>query len=199
MKLAQAIDHFSTLSLSGWNGTGWTPNICKGALVPFDRFITERTFGQKKRLFMTNSHVGTLDQYNVVYVEGAGPYIVGAKNVDVDTGMAVYNNIYLMIHAPEMCEVIQIDSGVAASGAPMDKTETVIETVHCDRERFSNRNAADQEDMSFAQVKLTLPNGTVIGADNELRVNGIMYDVKDVDVQLLTVVAYCIKRSATAQ
>jgi len=198
MKLSQAIDRFSTLSLDGWNGTKWLPGICKGALVPFDRFITERTFGQKKRLFMTNSHIGRLDQFSVVRAGQAGPYIIGAKNVDLQDYRTVYNNIYLLISAPEMCEILEITSGTSAAGTPMGKTLTVLDTVHCDRERFSNRGAADVEDISFSQVKITLPGGTTLHADNELRVNGVLYDIKDVDIQLTTVVAYCIKRSAEA-
>lgn len=50
MKLSQANSYFNSVSLDGWNGSAWIPDVIRGNLLSFDRFITERTFGQKKRM-----------------------------------------------------------------------------------------------------------------------------------------------------
>ena len=69
MKPGMAIDYFSKTPLDGYDpATGlWVPGVALGDFLTFDRFITERTFGQKKRMFLTGElGIGTLPNYDVV-------------------------------------------------------------------------------------------------------------------------------------
>lgn len=195
MKLAQAIDYYSSLSVCGWDGTKWIPDICRGAFLPFDRFITERTFGQKKRLFMTNSDIGLLECYSTIRAGDAGVYLLGARNVDIDDLSDIYNHIYLLVQAADTAEVLEVQTDVAASGTPYNKQLVVAGTYHCDVDKFSNKSASMVFDVTFSQVKITLPGDAVVSTDSEIRVNDIVYDVKDVDRSLMTIIASCVKRS----
>ena len=54
MKLSRALGKFATSTITRWNSSTslWVDTGCTGSLLVFDRFVTERTFGQKKRILI---------------------------------------------------------------------------------------------------------------------------------------------------
>ena len=54
MKLSRALGKFATSPVTRWNSSTkqWVDTGCTGSLLVFDRFVTERTFGQKKRILI---------------------------------------------------------------------------------------------------------------------------------------------------
>ncbi len=196
MRLSQAINHFSKDCLDGWNGTKWVEKIAYGSLLTYDRFISARNFGLKKRIFLTGSDVGQMDSFSTVRTATGEVYLIESKNSDTDVCATNYANSYQLLRAQYQAEVIQLDTVASASGTPTDVTRTVMATHYCDLERISSRSAsADVPDIAYSQIYIVLPGIANVSTDSELRVNGILYDIKEVERQLLSVVCYCYKRS----
>jgi hypothetical protein len=196
MELSQAISYFAKDCLDGWDGTTWVENIAKGSLLTYDRFISARNFGLKKRIFLTGRDTGTLDAYSTVRMKNGTIYIVESKNTDTDSLPSNYANSYQLLKAEYQAEVIQLDTVTAASGTHRGVTRTTMETHHCDLERISSRSAsADVPDIIYGQIYVVLPGIANVSTDNELRVNGILYDIKEVERQLKAIICYCYKRS----
>ena len=80
MDLARANSRFNTVSLQGWDGTDWVPEISFGNFMSFDRFITERTFGQKKRMFEVGGDNPIDPAYEVVRTIEGIQYIIISVN-----------------------------------------------------------------------------------------------------------------------
>jgi len=196
MELGQAINHFAKDCLDGWDGSKWVENIAHGSLLTYDRFISARNFGLKKRIFLTGRDTGTLDAYSTVRTSNGNIYILESKNSDTDCFQTNYANSYQLLRADYQAQVIQIDSLTAASGAPMGETRSVVATHHCDLERISSRSAsADIPDIVYSQTYVVLPGIANVSTDNELNINGVLYNIKEVERQILSVVCYCTKRS----
>jgi len=196
MELGQAINHFAKDCLAGWDGTQWVENIARGSILTYDRFISARNFGLKKRIFLTGRDTGQMDSYHVVRASNGNVYIKEAKNSDTDCYDTNYSNSYQILKADYQAEVIQLDTQVATSGTPMGTVRTVMATHYCDVERISSRSAsADIPDISYPLIYIVLPGNANVSTDNELRISGLLYDIKEVERQLLSVVCYCAKRS----
>jgi hypothetical protein len=54
MGLKTAANYFVRTPIYGWNGTTFVPTGAKGALDPYDRFVSEREFGLKRRMLLVN-------------------------------------------------------------------------------------------------------------------------------------------------
>ena len=196
-----AINYFSRTVVDGYNySTGtWDAAIAQGDFLTFDRFITERSFGQKKRMFIVGErYLGTLDNYGTVRTPDGQIYLISAKNVDLDgyDGSTVYNNSFLLQRADFLCDVIRIDSALNAAGMPTGRTETVVGSYHCDMERFSNKSASEIDDIVYSQFSIWLPKEAEpdVTVDSEIRVDGTLYDVKEVDLMLGLVEIKAMKR-----
>ncbi len=199
MKLGQAVDFWSTVELQGYDGTNWTStSVAKGAFLTFDRFITERSFGQKKRIFQTNSEGPIPSQYPVVRLPTGKKYMVSAVNEDV-AGLHIaehYNNVYLLQECSYIIEIMDIVTGTAASGTPAGAVPTVASTVFGDIERLSSARSFEFDAVNYTTLLAYMPAGTVVTSDNELRIGGVMYDILEhFDMMELTV-AKVNKRAA---
>lgn len=199
MKLKQAIQHFAHTSVDGWNqATGeWSLDIAKGNILTFDRFITERTFGQKKRIFQMAGETGLSATYEAIRDPAGNVYLVTAKNVDIaqDT---VYNNIYLVQRADYTGEMLSMVTGTAASGTPMGNTPTVVATFPMDFDKLTSANSGEFDGVIYSGMIGVLPASVPITTDHEIRVDGITYDVLEVFLTINLKGIRINKRSAAA-
>lgn len=181
MKLNQAIQAFSDTTVDGWDqalGT-WTADIAKGSILTFDRFITERAFGQKKRIFQMAGEVGIPANYEAIRdVEGIR-YLLGYLNTDAVFNTR-YNNVYLIQRADADAELLSLVSQTASSGAPTGSTPTVIHTFPADFDRVSNVRSSDYDPVTYTGYTATIPLSIPATTDHELRVDGIVYDILEV-------------------
>lgn len=199
MKLSQAIDYHSNIPLGGLLSDGtWREEVVYGAFLAFDRFITERSFGQKKRIFQTNSRGPIPDEYTVVRTPDGRAYLVTAHNADIGGIEAqTYNNIYLLQEAPHTADIITFTTVPTASGLGGQAVRVVDATVHCDMDRYGGARSSEFDTVTYTTSLVVFPEGTPINTDNELTISGINYDVLEVWTSLKTVVAKVNKRSSS--
>lgn len=194
MDIARAARWFARTSLEGWNGTTWKSNVARGDFHAFDRFITERTFGAKKRVFHTpQDYPIDTGTYPVVRSVDGKVWIVTSDNVDVEWDQA-YAHSYLLLEATLQCGIIEHTTETLASGAEGPKTETTVSTHYCDLERYSASNSDLFANVTYGGYEITMHNGVTVTTDNELKINGVYYEIKEVIPELLTTVCRCLKR-----
>lgn len=197
MKLRQAISYHASTYLDAWSlETGWVKNALQGNFMPFDRFITERSFGQKKRIFLSNPKKGPIpEQYTVAADPSGRPYLIAAHNKDFYQGEE-YNDIYLLQEGPYMVDILRHDVKKAASGAAKSKTLLVVSSVPGDLERMTSLGSEAFPTVDYTNFVVTLPRYTEVTTDNELRISGVRYDITEVWASMQVVMARVNKRSS---
>lgn len=195
MDISEASHWFANTAVDGWNGTSWVLNVGQGDFHSFDRFITERTFGAKKRIFMTpEEHKIDHATYPVVRTTDGKTWIVASENADIE-GTEAYAQSYLLLEATLQAEIIEHVTQTLASGAEGPDTEVVLSTHYCDLERYSAANSDLFQNVVYGGYEITLASSVAIDVEKELRINGTYYEVKEIIPELLTTVCRCLKRA----
>jgi len=195
MDVAEASLWFANTSVDGWNGTAWVRNIATGDFHAYDRFITERTFGAKKRVFHTpEDHKIDYVTYPIIRTADSKVWIVSSDNADIE-GTEAYAQSYLLLEATLQGDIIEHTTQTLASGAEGPLTETVLATHYCDLERYSASNSDIFQNVTYGGYEITFHRGVTINVENEVRINGVYYEVKEVIPELLTTVCRCLKRA----
>ena len=85
MDASEAAEWFATVPLEGWDGSAWVSNVALGDFHSYDRFITERTFGAKKRIFL-QPETERLDTslYSVVRTPEGPQWVVEDEKQDME-------------------------------------------------------------------------------------------------------------------
>lgn len=195
MDVSEASRWFANTSVDGWNGTVWVSNIAAGDFHAFDRFITERTFGAKKRVFHTPEE-SKIDYaaYPIIRTADGKVWIVTSDNADIE-GTEAYAQSYLLLEASLQAQVIEHTTQLLSSGMRGPLTEAVIATYYCDLERYSSSSSDTFNNVVYGGYEITLPNNSAIDVEKELRINSVYYEVKEVIPELLTTVCRCLKRA----
>ena len=196
MKLSQAVNYHSNILLDGLNSDGtWALGISKGNFLTFDRFIADRASIQKKRMYQSASEQTIPGAHKVVRLSDGSLYLVSAVNYDID-GTGKYANLYLLQEAQALVEVITIILTPAASGMGGAKNETASEPIHADLDRISSASSRGFEAVTYTKFVVTLPAGTPVNTDNEIRIGSTYYDVEEVWNELNTRKVRAVKRSS---
>ena len=134
----------------------------------------------------------------VVKVPTGTRYMVAAKNQDIG-GINIsehYADIYLLQECSFDIDILAIQTSAAASGLPTDATPTVVASVFGDMERLSSARSSEFESVYYTTSIVYMPEGTVLTTDNELRINGDMYDIVEHFGMMNLVAAKVNKRAA---
>lgn len=195
MELGEAADWFATVPLDGWDGTQWVTNVAYGDFHVYDRFITERTFGAKKRIFLQpdNKRLDT-STYKVVRNPAGQVYIVQADNVDI-SGVETYQSSILLLEAAFTANIVEYTTTTLASGQAGSATLNVVGTSVCDVERFTSDRSDEFDLVTYGIFKITLPGDVTVGTDQELQIDGSLYEVKEVAPELLSTVVRALRRA----
>lgn len=194
MDVSEAALWFNTVPVDGWDGASWNLNVGYGDFHSFDRFITERTFGAKKRVFHApeaNAFDPTV--YPVVRTPDGITWVVVSNNADIEYE-GPYAHSYILLEAPEQAELVKLEEQTSASGAPIGTTEVTVATLHCDVERYSGRPSEANSAVVYGYYEITLPHGATPTIEQEIKVNGQYFEIKEVVPELLTVICRCLKR-----
>jgi len=198
LRLEQAIAYHSDVFLEGLTPPDtWSEKVAKGNFLTFDRFIADRPFVQKKRIFQAVPSQAISSEFKVVKTPDGKVYLVTATNYDLD-GSGTYANLYLLQEASSIIQVIDIEVEASASGVGGIKTTTVAETVYGDLDRGYNVRSSEFEQVSYTGFIVTLPGGTHITTDNELVISDNTYDVTEVWDDLEVRKARATKRTSNA-
>ncbi len=179
MDLSRAANYFSDTPVHGWDGTRWVNGVADVTYLPFDRFVSEREFGSKRRYVLCSADNDALDSYSVIKI-GQEVFLVGVKNADVRGD--VYSNIYLLHRATHFVDVAEFVKSTAASGFAKSVVRSVVGRYWADIERVTFSNSKEFDTIKFSQMSIYLPRDAVIDTDNEV-VNGAeYYDIQEAHV-----------------
>lgn len=180
MGLKAAASFFARTPLYGWSGTDFQDLSIKGSLQPYDRFVSEREFGLKRRMLLVNPDTPIPADCFVVRVGTTGPaYLVGKTNQDI-TDDAPYSLVYLVCAAPVIGELIALTKTAKASGMAFGTVDQSLGLWHCDVERLTFSNSSEFPQTRISEVLLTFPANCPANTDHEFEVAGKRYVLQEV-------------------
>lgn len=181
MKVGQSIQQMSTVSVDGWVQAqqAWIPKVAVGSILTFDRFITERSFGQKKRIFQIGGGGKLPNDVEAIRDQAGTRYLVSYYNLDIQNDDP-YNTIYLIQRADHTAELIEYSTVQAASGAPTGKVENVVTTFPLDFDKITTSSSREFAGVYYSGFIAACPASLHITTDHELRIDGIYYDIEEV-------------------
>jgi hypothetical protein len=194
MDLGTAASYFDNTPIEGWNGTSWDKLDQEVNLVVFDRFISDRNFGQRKRNATAGAAIPS--QYGVIKLPGGLIYLIESFNTDSKHGER-YSYVYLIHEASFTIDIVRmVEATARASGAGGAATPTDVATgVFADYERYNSVGSEQFENIRNNVYSLYLPKGTDLRSSDEVRLEGEMYTVRELSLQLDVVYARVVKRS----
>lgn len=195
MKLSQAAAYFNAVYLEGWDGAAWVPAVAYGNFLSFDRFITERSFGQKKRMFRVGGAPPAQLAYEVVRTPDGRRYLVSSSNNDVGRD-GVYGTTYLLQEARYAFQVIRDITTASASGLPGATVKTPVAAGFCDVERYSAENSREFDTVKYSSHNIFLPRSTDVTVDDQIVVGDMLYEITEVNYLLDMKEARGLKRGA---
>jgi len=184
MDLARAASKFTTSEIMGWNVAAqkWETTGALGRMQVYDRFITERTFGQKKRIVTVNPATPIPSTYmNYKLSGGSAIYLLESYNEDVANADA-YGLSYLF-HSTNV-EVELVDDVVAqrASGSSSIVGESVVATFWADIERYRGESSGQFDDLDYTVANIAIPNSVSPDTSMRVRVKGTSTSYKILEV-----------------
>ncbi|MCK5432662.1 MAG: hypothetical protein KAJ03_07950, partial [Gammaproteobacteria bacterium] len=177
MKLAQAVKKFATTPLDGWNGTSWDQDIAKVVHTTYDRFVTQRTFGALKRVFLSPEAIDT--KYEVVRTPDGSKFLLTFDNLDIVRD-ETYDFVYLVFEANYSISIAKFTTTPSASGMASAAVRAVTATVFGDIERISFSRSREFDVVTYPRMVATVPLTTVVDTDDELTVDGVDYAIDEV-------------------
>lgn len=117
--LARALGRFAQTPVLGWNAatSNWDDTGLRGRLQVYDRFITEREFGQRKRILTLAGEATLPSTYAVIRLgNSTTSYLLESLNNDIEDS-DVYATTFALHQAPfhvQVCKeaVTTLQSGV---------------------------------------------------------------------------------------
>lgn len=176
MKLANGIRKFARTPLEGWDhATGtWVPNVAKGNFMTFDRFISDRSFGQNKRIFMTPVAMTIPPEFSIVRVGGEEIFLVESLNRDImqDREGGAYSHIFQLREAPFPARVINFSGAVLASGQKGPRVEVASQLTFIAAERYAFDAMTVIDGAKVARDQLYVAGELTMDVESEIQVEG---------------------------
>lgn len=195
MDASEAAVWFANTPVDGWDGTSWVPEVAWGDFHTYDRFISDRTFGAKKRIFLTPEDKKVdVSTYPVIRTGDGQQWIVVSANADIE-GVSAYQQAHLILQAGFTADIIEYTTTSLSSGQQRDATENVIATTVCDIERFSVDRSDSFDSVTYGKYKIVLPSNISVDTNKEILVNGDYFEVQEVAPELLTTVIRALRRT----
>jgi hypothetical protein len=192
MELSLATNYFDTTTLDGWDGTSWTTGIALANLVVYDRFLSDRSFGQVKRTVTTGQRIPV--QYICFRIEGL-VYMLEGVNVDTREGKT-YGWIYTLREARTTGSVIRLVDGVARASGISEKVPTVVHpSVFLDLDRFNSIGSTEVDSLRHPLYTAWMPQGTDLKTTDEMEIDGENYVVRERSRDMMLEFARLVKRS----
>lgn len=178
MELRQAANYFSHTEVDGWTGRTWSRLDYRVTLLPYDRFISEREFGNKRRQMLCDPDATCFDRFTVIRtLPEKLVYILGTSNYDMRE--QAYSRVQLVLLAPYIGEIISFQPTVMASGVGSSLQPVSGGRWHCDVERVTFANSKEFDATRFSEVVLSFPRDCPVDTDYEVKVNDKVYDVRE--------------------
>lgn len=186
MKLGQAVSYHSLVTLDGWDrgNQRWIPEIAQCSFKAFDQFITNRSFGQKKRMIAVPECDRLDPKYHVIRIPEGTRYLVAEENSDIRRD-ETYQFLYLLQVAEYDAKIINTVTVKKSSGMPGEPTENIVDTVPCDMERHSATTRAGRDDVKMSLYTFAMPSDSPVDTDSIIEVaDGTRFNVREVNPML---------------
>lgn len=153
----------------------------KCSMQVYDRFISDRTFGTKKRILLIPGPQKLAQAVEYIRIEGGlARYMLDAIDED-QYADDPYLTSYLLREAGYVVEILENVGTGRASGSGGKNDLQIIKTLWGDYERYTaSTNKADMEGVSNTVMDIFLPLSTEITSDNFIRIDGKLVDVREV-------------------
>lgn len=178
MKLAELALDFETTFLDLWDGTAWLPKAIAGSFQVYDRFITERTFGVKKRIFLT-SH-DPADTTEVVRTPDGIICLVEAAVPDYENDVRFRCSMTLR-ETNAMLTVTSHTPIVNAAGVATGQTPGATRTTWCDVGRYNSNLSGEFSGVYHETDIIVLPYSFSVSLSDYMAVDGVEYKVAEID------------------
>ncbi len=192
MDLSRAIGKFTTTPLLGWNPVTkeWDDtNVC-GSLSVFDRFVTQRTFGQKKRVLLTDRADRIPAEFGIIKLQGGSQvFLLEGVNEDVADAQ-VYNLTYLIHEASTLVEIRQHTTTTRASGVEEVSGDVAMSQTWADIEKFTSRDSSEFSEVDYTVNLIALSKNVIVTTDQFIQevVSGAKHSIDEIYPQLNTTV-----------
>ena len=184
MDLSRAAEKFATTEIlyldpvsDQWYSTGLF-----GSLQVYDRFITDRAFGQKKRILTLPAGSYLPEEYGNFMLEGGSvKYILESLNEDIRYNQA-YAQTYMLHAASAEAQILEDVTTTLASGAKSITGQNVVETHWIDVERYRGEGSKTFDDVDYTVASLMLPKIATINTANKIKFveTGVEYTISEI-------------------
>lgn len=182
MDLSRAVAKFAKNEILGWNVARkcFEPSGKKGSFWVYDKFISDRTFGTKKRILNLPRQDFIPSKYEYIRVgNGLARFMVDAVNEDIYADTP-YANTYLLREARYEVEIGAMQGVTKASGMGGKQVFVVETTIFGDYERYTANNSTEFNTVDYTVCDIFLPLSTQIDSKKLLRIDGKLFEVTEV-------------------
>ncbi len=198
MKLSRAHGRHARSPVYYWDPIGfeWIDSGLRARLQVYDRFISARAFGQKKRILTLAGLAAINDDQSIVKVGDSNTvFLVESLNEDVE-GPDVYASTYSVCEAPYAIELCQRATTTAASGVKTLGAEQILAQTWVDMERYSASESRQFENTDYTVYSVLFPKGLTLTTDMYIRrlSDGAILDINEIYTSLELPLARCLRR-----
>lgn len=174
MLLSETIEGLYDTPLFAFDGTDWTKQDELGYLASYDRFISDRAFGQKKRVLTTPgaTPLKFIDKYlRVGSPTSDSTFIIESQNPDVNEH-GVHLNVYMLreVQSPLRVWAWEV-TGTTAAGKPIKERVQLPGEHWCDLERYGVLNSSEIPTVAYSSYTLTTSRNVTLPEDCMLEVD----------------------------
>lgn len=177
MNLGDLVKDFEDEFLEWWDGTDWQPNVLKGSFQAYDRFITERTFGVKKRIFLSSSSI--LPTHVIVRTSDLKICLIESATPDYENGQVIRHSL-LLRETNSIAVVTSTVPVVNASGVATGRADAVTVQTWGDLDRYNSNQSSEFPGVVHETDILVVPPDFPVVTDSKLVVNGVAYKVAEI-------------------
>jgi hypothetical protein len=167
MDLARSFEKFSKLELSRWNRAtdSYTPTGIFGALQVYDRFISDRDFGQKKRIFLTPGEF-KIDPDQLILKIDSVPSVWMLEGLNHDADSDVYASSVVLREARYRLKLYKPGGEKRASGVGyVNRMDVLVTETYGDFSRYSSSESREMDNIDYTVGSWYLPKGTPVDLD----------------------------------
>ncbi len=181
MKLSQAVTYFNDTPIETYDGAVWNTTALKVKITAYQRFLGPRVFGHKQRVVLAGPANQIPAAVEFIRTPEKRIYIILSMNTNTERTND-YSYEYVVQQVDKIAEIIRMDKATAPSGIGGSVSEVVESAnVYCDYERYSGENARNIDGVSYIAYSFLIPQSVNIDTDRLIRVDGIDFDVREVN------------------
>lgn len=194
--LSRSIGAFAKTPVLGWNGSAWVDTGLRGRLQAYDRFITERDFGQRKRILTLAGDHTIAPLQNVLRLKGANTVYLLESIIEDLSASNLYATTWALHEAAFPIQICKQDTVITQSGVKVKSAEQVLANSWADITRYSSVDSREFSNTDYTIYTAYFAKGTVLDTDMYVRRldNGDVLDINEVFQALELPAARCLSR-----